>query len=321
MEIQITHENGTGMRPMRTIVDSAGRWSIELNQLNDFEDGRITVRHLFNDTAGNSTEVVRHFIKRTSAPEKFDFAQFLPASGIINSATFEQINFSGENLSGGGHIELAFVDQDASISEVIADIREDGSWSFDKSVLTTLKDGAISVSVVRTDALGNQSDPSRFIFTKSLTTPEPVKLAADSLLQHINATASRNLVIKGSAASGDHMVTIRVEDGNGMAKSFVIDSAASGEWSATLDVSDFEDGSLLFSVNQADAFGNESTSITRILMKNTLGTDITTSGPLSFGNGDELGRRTSPNPIPKLARLRRSFPLVGWRNQRNCDGY
>ena len=197
-------------------------------------DGTFAFEIFQTDLAGNRSSPVAHSWRHDST---------LPPSPKIASPS--QPHLSNENaIILQGECEtgaLVMLTGSASLLSTCSS----GMFQFE---LSPGADGTHSYSVTQSDAAGNVSDETLFVWTRDTLAPGAPQILSPSISPHLSATDS--LDIKGSCESGAKVLL------NGDASHSVTCAAQSFSFTVTKT----SDGSYPFSVSQIDPAGNGSSS-------------------------------------------------------------
>ncbi|WP_074433061.1 LysM peptidoglycan-binding domain-containing protein [Neobacillus dielmonensis] len=234
-------------------ADSTGKFETKLDS-SPLLDGNIKVTASAIDSAGNRSTDSQQIIKKdiTSA-----------APSIVADKKINQQNAAAYLLSGkaepGALVTISLSDgvHPAITKQTMANERGEFSAVFN---LLTLNDGSgITISATAIDPAGNESPTTRMTAAKDTTIPETV--IAD--LPVIFSGNQTKFNVKGTSEPSSSIV-IQASDGI-KAVETTVQSNQSGVYSANLDVSSLNDGTITFSVIASDLFGNKSTVQKQIL--------------------------------------------------------
>jgi hypothetical protein len=223
--------------------------------LSTFTDGTLTATIVATDANANpSAPVTATSHKDTNAPVR----PTVTVTNPVNNANQTAVVVNGKT-DPGVSVTIALSDT-AATTPVTAIVTADGSGNYTRSGLdvSTLVDGALSVSVVASDALGNPSAPGTAIATKDTGAPSAPTLVVPTF---VNATTVTAVPVSGTGEAGS-TILLSVTDGTATTPVKSTSVAANGSWSTTLDVHTLADGTLTVSAAAKDAAGNASAAAT-----------------------------------------------------------
>lgn len=264
VSVQMT--DGTNELTVEGVADEVdGTYSLELDTTT-LVQGNATIEVTAMDEAGNDTMTTTTIVKDAEAP----VAPVINNSEYVNSSedlTAFAISGTGE---AGNEISVTLsymfngLENKAQGNVTVA---QDGSYSipFD---LSGIPDGDLSVSLLQTDAVNNDSDVSEMTISKDTVIPSD---AIISNIGFINNTNENAYALTGTAEAGT-MVTVTATDTdatpNTLEKTVMVDE--NGDYSLTFNLSSFVDGNVEFNAKVMDEASNESGLTTVTLTKETV---------------------------------------------------
>ena len=137
------------------------------------------------------------------------------------------------------------------------------AWST-TSIVSSLTDGSVTVTVNHTDALGNVSTPATASVTKDVD-PATVTVTSTTI---INSNNSSSYIASG--ACSDNLETVSI-DIDGVTSSTTCSSLS---WSTTSSVGALSEGNVTITANHSDSFGNNATPGTGTVVKDAIAAEI-----------------------------------------------
>jgi hypothetical protein len=116
-----------------------------------------------------------------------------------------------------------------------------------------LNDGTITFTADATDDVGNTASD-----TETATKDTAIAVTLDNVTDPINATNQGSVAVDGTTDDDANSVTVKASDGVNPDVSAPA-TVGGGLWSATLDVSSLNDGTITFTVTATDAAANTAT--------------------------------------------------------------
>lgn len=187
---------------------------------------------------------------------------------VVNDANDDATPISGV-AEPGSTVSLS-VDDATPGSPVTDTVTADGTTgAYSKSLnLSSLADGAITVTATATDAVGNTSAPATDTATKDATVPA---MPTVNLPTYVNAANDDAVAVTGTAEPGS-TVSVSVDDatpGSPVTDS-VVAHATTGAYSTSLNLTSLADGTATATATATDAAGNTSGNTTDTATKDTV---------------------------------------------------
>jgi hypothetical protein len=248
--VKIVVNDTNGVTPataeVTATVDVAGNWTATVD-VSDLTDGTLTFTVTATDVAGN-TQVV----DVTATKDTLTDASIQLAGGVVNLENVALATLSGacESLAS---LTVAATDGETTVERTLTgDVG--GGWSIADFNFSTLADGDVTLQVIATDAAGNVKQAS---ITVTKDTSAPV-LAVDAIAA-ITADNEDSVAVSGTVTPGSTVKIVANDTDGGTVATLPVTATvdAEGNWTATVDVSSLEDGTITFTVTAIDAVGNE----------------------------------------------------------------
>ena len=255
----------------RPTTDSSG-WVVADQDLSGLNDGALTVSATVTDAAGNSAPAV-------SASLTLDTSADLGDAFTVSVAADDQVTNLAESTDVS--LSLSGIDSDAAsvsveitdgANTVNADATNDGSgWVVADQDLSSLADGALTVSATVTDAAGNSAPAVSASLTldtsADLGDAFTVSVAADDQVTNLAESTDVSLSLSGidsDAAS----VSVEITDGANTVNADATNDG-SGWVVADQDLSGLADGALTVSATVTDQAGNSAPAVSASLTLDT----------------------------------------------------
>ncbi|MFS0864633.1 LysM peptidoglycan-binding domain-containing protein [Fredinandcohnia sp. 179-A 10B2 NHS] len=268
-----------GVNPEVTVgavANEAGefRSTIDLRTLND---GEIKITANAIDQYGNrSTTEETTIIKETTlAPP------VISNSEIINSQSAAQYSIFG-NAQPGTTVDITISDGVNPDIITSTTTNENGEYHVNVDV-SPLIDTTLTISAFQTSAAGISSQEATISVEKDTESPTAPIFHNDDFINQSNQTAY-NLIGK---AENNTEVQVRIFNPDGQELKATGTADENGEYSIPVDLSSFADGDISFEFTQIDQAGNVSPSVTKTLIKDTVGpttVNLETKIPIYNGN-------------------------------------
>ncbi|REK71333.1 immunoglobulin-like domain-containing protein [Paenibacillus paeoniae] len=150
------------------------------------------------DAHGNISDASEHAVIVDNTPPNVASIHLpIARDNVINSYEAEQLIVSG-TAERDAKVEVTFIDEDSETIVITTYADGNGNWSIDPSDISSLADGAITVSVKVIDAAGNESVEIEQTIQKDTVTP----INQDDVLSS-NQVLKGNKVITLDAAAGE----------------------------------------------------------------------------------------------------------------------
>ncbi|MFT4416288.1 LysM peptidoglycan-binding domain-containing protein [Fredinandcohnia humi] len=245
---------------VQTIANESGefRASVDLRTLND---GELVITATASDVRGNSsqTETTTIIKETTLAPPAINNA------GVINSQTVTNYTIFGI-AQPGTTVDITISDGVNPDILTSATTNENGEYHVNVDV-SALLDTNLTISAFQTSAAGITSKETTISVQKDTQSPTAPIFHNNYFINSKNQTAysllgraekNTELHVRIFNASGQELKTTGVTDEN-------------GEYNIPVDLSNFADGEISFELTQVDQAGNVSPSVTKTLVKDTVG--------------------------------------------------
>ncbi len=282
--VTVTVTDGVNSLDQTVTADGSGDWTISGSELDvsAFNNGTLTISATQTDTAGNtSTAATEAITLDNSAPSAPSITTPIEIDNIVNAGEDDTVLISGSGAEANATLTITI----GSVSiQTTAD--SNGDWTIESNELdiSALTNGTLTVTVIQTDAAGNESSSATQGITLDNTAPDaPVintPIEGDDV---INANEALNLILAGTSEPMADIEVIITDSDSG---SFEIQTSAdeSGEWvTDSADLSSLIDGELNITTVQTDQAGNMSEQSQLQVMKDTLAPKVSTIS-LSDGN-------------------------------------
>ncbi|WP_088070468.1 right-handed parallel beta-helix repeat-containing protein [Gottfriedia luciferensis] len=186
---------------------------------------------------------------------------------VINKLlTVTSLNVNSYPVSGSGvangTVYLTFKDSNSKTVSTTVKANSSGSFST-KLNLSSLKDGQLSFEAYQKDTKGNTSGKTKLSVLKDTIGPSILFSVTNVTIQNQSAYQVNGKV------EANQKVSLTVSDGtHSLSKDTTADS--SGNFSATFNVSTFNDGNITIKAVSRDAYGNSSTNSTVVKKDTTI---------------------------------------------------
>ena len=267
-----------------TATATGGAFSIAVDT-RDLGDGTLTISATATDGVGNLSNVATKTVTKDTGLPMTPTVAISPKP--INNTNKGAITISG-TTEAGASVAVSVADSVAMSTPVTSSTTANGSGAYTVTVNTdtptTLADGTITVSVVATDAAGNNSITGTATTTKDTGVPTaPTNLVVPAYVTGTTVT------ITGDAEAASTINGTAKDAGNAHTQPFTATVDGMGHWTATVPVTALNDGTITYSVTATDASGNVSPAATTTNVKDTVapGQAATLSGtpnPYTYTN-------------------------------------
>jgi hypothetical protein len=239
------------------------------------------------DLAGNispCSTTFASYVLKTSAPT---VAITSPTSSFyVNAANMAAFSANGSCANvGSSPANLSLSITGISGSPVTSTSTCSATWSVSNLNLSSLPDGALTLTVHETDSAGNVATPVSVSFNK-LTTIPTVTILSPIASSSANATNSAIFPANGTCSANGQALSIKV----GSVSASPI--CATNAWSTTLNLSAISDGQLSMTADLTDVAGNNATEASVSFSKFTA-TLAYSGSPYVFTKGTAI---TAINP-------------------------
>lgn len=274
--VAFTVDDATVGSPVTVSTTAAdGRYALTAD-LTSLADGPLSAAVTSTDGAGNTSTTTFTMTKDTVAPAtpSLSMPEYVNDAGkaaVALTSVAEKdavVTFSVDDATPGSPV----TENDLSGTGAADSETAEYAVTLD---LTSLADGALSATAIATDQAGNPSEAGTDTATKDTLVPSaPVLTLSDP----VNAANKTAVTVSGTAEPGS-TVDVTVDDANeataARTKQALAD-ATTGAYSAELDVTSLDDGTLTASATATDAAGNVSTAGTDTATKDSSIPDVPT---------------------------------------------
>ncbi|MEX0676993.1 MAG: Calx-beta domain-containing protein [Pirellulales bacterium] len=258
--------------PFMTTVDGDGNWLIEGIDVSDLDDGTLTYTVTATDLVGNTNE--------TSITAEKATLVIAMVTDPINAEDSHMAVISGTGEV-GAMIFVVGTDGENTTGEVLTTVDDEGNWSVTIDV-SDLNDGTITFTVTATDAEDNSIEKS--ITAEKDTATEVFDLGVTDPITAANETM---VMISGIGEVGA-MISVVATDGVNSTEAVMTTVDGEGNWSATIDASGLNDGTITFTVTATDLAGNtdeETTTAEKDTVAEVAISEVT--DPIDIGDADD----------------------------------
>ena len=203
-----------------------------------------------DDSVGNVSVTTTRTLTVDTTPPAAPTITPLPT---VNQSNVTSVSVSG-TAEPGSHVHLTVADGATPPNSVAASATADGSghWSTSPLDLSGLHDGTITASATATDAAGNTSVASSGQTATKDTVPPAVSITSTQTANILN----QHVTVQGSTDGTP--VSVVASDGAGHHTAPVAATVSGTSWSATVDVSGLDDGTITYTGTATDSAGNTS---------------------------------------------------------------
>jgi hypothetical protein len=262
--LSVTDGNGNSGTISNVVLNTmTGHWSA-LVDVSGLDDGTLTATLNVTDALGTTVPVTDTINKDT-----------------VTTVTLDPIADTTDNtptLGGTGEpgSTITLTDNGVGIGSTV--VLADGSWSYTPT--TPLINGPHTIVASATDLYGNTDTAAGtpatdtegpFIVDSAIVDIKDSSLNDDMISSIDDPTLT---VLQGTIEAGGSVDTLTVTDGsgnNGVISSLVVDPIT-GSWTALVDVTGLNDGTLTATLNASDALGNSVPQVTDTISKDTVTT-------------------------------------------------
>ncbi len=235
-------------------------WSLPARDLSTLAEGEVTVVVTARDNYGNSVSATDSSVIDTLAEINDDYQY--NGGTLLNAEEVLDVDMTGStsDIGEGRAITITFTDSaGASVSRETT-LDADGAYAIGDVDLSGLADGDISVSLTSTDLPGNIAESVTTI-VKDTQAAIDLRFAGDPPYGEGEVGA---IAVTGTVqdVEAGQTVTVTVSDGTNSETVTAI-VADDGTWTTeTLDVSDWDDGTLTAEADVTDVAGNDASNTT-----------------------------------------------------------
>ena len=251
VNISVRDINGKALSFSAIVI--AGEWRIDGTDLSSLADGPLSFTAQTSDQAGNTTTSDIGAYKESQAAVTI---LALDLDGVLNSAESSQTILAGvvHNIEDGRPVNITVTDS-LGVSLSFTATVVNGIWRVKDADLSSLADGQLSLFATSSDFEGNVAVANNTVDKDTQAEITIEIIDADNVL---NAVEMTTVELKGTVTNVEdgQTVTVTLTDNLGHTReltAIVVD----GVWTlAEIDLSEFDDGSLVASASVSDLAGN-----------------------------------------------------------------
>ncbi|MBS1963263.1 MAG: hypothetical protein JST04_13695 [Bdellovibrionales bacterium] len=242
--------------PSASPTCTGGNWSTNLN-VSGLSDGSFTVTADHSNSGGNpAPQDSRTFNKDVGAPTVFITS---PSAGAYaTAATASSFTVSGTCSENGRAVTVAVASGPSATPTCTA-----GTWTTNLNV-STLSDGAFTVTADLTDAAGNPATQDSRSFNKDVGVPT-VFITSPAAASYANIANVASFAVSGTCSENGRAVSVAVAGGPSASP-----TCTGGNWSTNLDLSALGQGAFSVTADHSDAAGNAAVQASRSFTKDTV---------------------------------------------------
>ncbi|WP_310742395.1 Ig-like domain-containing protein [Pseudoalteromonas sp. SG43-1] len=256
--ITFTDENDNVVTVDNITINNDGTWEVSSADINTLADGTITATVSVFDEAGNQAENSTTFEKDTQASIS------IPSENndlLINNVEKSAVVINGQsaNIEEGKIVNVTVSDGNGSVTGQ-AIILADGTWQSNSLDLTSLNEGALTVTATTADTAGNTADADLNI-VKDTQSAVTVNVGDDAVINDAEQSTAK---VAGTVldVEANQSVAITIKDSDG---SVVFNGTANvdndGNWQLDSSILNaLSDGDYTVDVTTQDIAGNEATN-------------------------------------------------------------
>ncbi|WP_204524680.1 LysM peptidoglycan-binding domain-containing protein [Litchfieldia alkalitelluris] len=276
---------------LATTANEDGVFSETLDLLS-LSDGTIKVTAFSIDPVGNSSTT----FETTILKETKVIAPTIDNEIIVNRENMEKFSIFG-HAQPRTVVDITISDGVNPVVTATATADDNGEY-YVVVDLSSLTDSTLAVEARSTSKAGVKSETSLVTLQKDTLSPNAPTFTNEG---YINAENQTSYTFTGEGEPNTH-VAIVVTNRLNQEKSATTTTDESGRYELPMDLSELTDGDLFIHVTTKDEAGNESPSIIKTLVKDTVGpTDFTLQPLASLFSGNKtnysLSGKTEPNTI------------------------
>ncbi|HCM46865.1 MAG TPA: hypothetical protein DIS98_04955, partial [Colwellia sp.] len=255
--IDITVSDGITTLSFSTIVSGLS-WKIADTNLSVMNDGPLTFTSVVSDLAGNETSATKVIQKDTNADITIAVeTNDVTTDDIINAAESSTVDISGtvSNIENNQTVNLTVSDNVNTLTFSTTVIG--GQWFVNDVDVSSLFDGPISYTAQVNDIAGNPADISIY---KEKDTEASITVKIESGDdEFLIADEINPLIITGTVSNIESSQTVTIALSNTTGDSDIITTIVNTDltWSASIDISNYNDGALTAIASANDLAGNE----------------------------------------------------------------
>ena len=242
--VTFADEGGSTVTASATVTN--GAWALEDANISTLNDGAITISSTVQDSAGNTATSERPITLDTQASIDIDPA-LIESDDVVNTAESTALSLNGttSGVEDDQVVTVTFADEGGSTVTASATVTN-GAWALEDANISTLSDGAITISSTVQDSAGNTA-----------TSERPITLDTQVAAPSMTIDDQGASTIDGVTNVNELSVTLEA----GATFEYSTDSGAS--WTSgsgnSFTLADGEYDPNTIQVRQTDAAGNTST--------------------------------------------------------------
>lgn len=257
--------------------------------LTELTDGEVTISAYSVYPHGQKSEVIQTtIIKDTNiSPPHVD-----PNVKFINGESQHDVKIVGSSEE-RATVSIVISDEAGKSVSTETVALENGDFIIGMDV-SELADSVLTVQVTQTDLVGNKSDQTTFEIVKDTVSPDSPVIETNRYINNQNQT---EFLFKGIAEANSELELLI--QGTNIEKIITATTLSTGEFQIPLNLEEFADGDVIFTLTQKDEAGNisKSTQLTRV--KNTSSPNLELGEtPVIYNknqNDYQLTGKTAPN--------------------------
>jgi len=289
ISINDTDAGTTPVTATTTAHPSTGAYTASGINVTSLSDGTLTATVVASDASGNasnpSTDTAKLDTAGPAAPD-------ITAPAYVNAANKAAVPFSG-TAEPSSTIALVVSDGAGGAADVLGSATTNGSGNWSATLdLSSLAEGALTVTATPTDTVGNPGLSASEAMTKDTVAPgSPVVSTTPTKLDYAHRTD--DLVVSGTVTGGDLTADITVTDGDGGGADLVeLDvPVTSNAFTHTFDNADLltlADTTLTVRVTISDAAGNSGVSTLTQVVKDVTKLAIVSTSPAAGSSAQSV---------------------------------
>ncbi|AQS38206.1 hypothetical protein Sps_03059 [Shewanella psychrophila] len=257
--ILVTDSQGDQLSYSTSVIN--GQWQIDDADLSSLADGPLEFKAQAVDIAGNNVFSTNDVYKESQAAVSIVAADI---DGVLNKYEVSTTNLLGlvHNVEDARPVAITVTDINGNSLNFSATVRN-GVWIVKDADLSSLADGELVLTAITSDFEGNVAENSNTVQKDTQASVTITMIDNDGV---INAAELSAVEAKGSVTNIEdgQVVSISFKDTNGHTLT-VTTTVISGQWSVTgVDLTDFDDGSLVATAQVSDKAGNDASATTDI---------------------------------------------------------
>uniref|UniRef100_UPI00068887B4 Ig-like domain-containing protein n=1 Tax=Shewanella waksmanii TaxID=213783 RepID=UPI00068887B4 len=250
--VTVTDQLGATLSFITSVVEQS--WQLNNVDLSSLAEGQLTFTASSSDLAGNPAQDQINFIKDSLAEITIEFVD---DDGVLNQQELSQATVQGQvnNIEDGQPVTVTFSDASGQQWSTTTNV-VNGGWQLSDIDLSAFAADTLIATALSMDIAGNHAQASTQINVDDLAQITiNVDSGEDTVLNATEVVAT-DLYGDVTDIENGQIVTITVTDTSGISLSFstiVVDQA----WPINaVDLSELEDGPLIFNASSTDIAGN-----------------------------------------------------------------